>query len=48
VDLEPYCAARAQTEIDGVQINYIDLENMKRNKKTVGRHQDLADIENLE
>jgi hypothetical protein len=29
-------------------INFIDLENLKRNKKAVGRHQDLADLENLE
>jgi len=48
VDFEPCYAARAQTEIDGVQVNFIDLENLKRNKKAVGRHQDLADIENLE
>jgi hypothetical protein len=27
---------------------FIDLENLKKNKKAVGRHQDLADIENLE
>lgn len=41
-------AARVQVEIDGVQVNFIDLENLKRNKAAVGRHQDLADIENLE
>lgn len=25
-----------------------DLENLKSNKRAVGRHQDLADLENLE
>ena len=48
VDFDTCYAARVQTEIDNVQVNFIDLENLKRNKKTVGRHQDLADIENLE
>jgi predicted nucleotidyltransferase len=48
VDFEACYAARVQTEIDGVQVNFIDLESLKRNKKAVGRHQDLADIESLE
>jgi predicted nucleotidyltransferase len=48
VDFETCYAARVQAEIDGTQVNFIDLENLKRNKKAVGRHQDLADIENLE
>lgn len=34
-------------EIDGVKVNLISLENLKKNKKASGRHQDLADIENL-
>lgn len=48
VDFETCYAARIQTEIDDVTVNFIDLENLKRNKKAVGRHQDLADLENLE
>jgi len=48
VDFDTCFTARVQTEIDGLQVNFIDLENLKRNKKAVGRHQDLADIENLE
>jgi predicted nucleotidyltransferase len=48
VDFDNCYPARAQTEIDGIQVNFIDLENLKRNKKAVGRHQDLADIESLE
>lgn len=35
-------------DIDDVLVNFIDLENLKRNKKATGRHQDLADLENLE
>jgi phage replication-related protein YjqB (UPF0714/DUF867 family) len=48
VDFDICYRTRVQTQIDGVQVNFIDLENLKRNKKAVGRHQDLADIENLE
>jgi hypothetical protein len=35
-------------EIDGVLVSFIDLENLRKNKLASGRHQDLADIENLE
>lgn len=34
--------------IDDISINFIDLENLKKNKKASGRLQDLADLENLE
>ncbi len=34
--------------MEDVPINFIDLENLKKNKKATGRHQDLADLENLE
>ena len=40
--------ARTVVEVDGIFVNFIDLENLKRNKKATGRHQDLADLENLE
>ena len=48
VNFETCYPKRVQVEIDGIQVNFIDLENLKKNKKAVGRHQDLADIENLE
>ena len=48
VDFDACYASRVQEEIDGIQVNFIDLESLKRNKKAVGRHQDLADIESLE
>lgn len=40
--------ARIQAEIENLKVNFIDLNNLKKNKKTTGRHQDLADLENLE
>lgn len=41
-------AAKVVVEIDGVAVNFIDLENLKKNKRATGRSQDMADIENLE
>ena len=38
---------RVQVEIQGVLINFIDIKNLKINKKATGRPQDLADFENL-
>ncbi len=38
---------RNTVTIDNVQINFISLQDLKKNKKTSGRLQDLADIENL-
>jgi len=35
-------------DIDGVAVNFIDLENLKLNKLASGRLQDLADLENLQ
>ena len=40
--------ARVQVDIDGLLVDFIDLENLKENKRAVGRSQDLADLENLE
>jgi len=39
--------SRLEINIDGVQVNFIDLDNLKKNKKASGRYQDLADLENL-
>jgi predicted nucleotidyltransferase len=33
--------------IDGTQVYFINLENLKRNKLAAGRHKDLNDLENL-
>ena len=39
---------RLSVEIDGVKVNFIDRENLRKNKKASGRLQDLADLEKLE
>lgn len=33
--------------LDNIAINFISLKDLKKNKKASGRHQDLADLENL-
>jgi predicted nucleotidyltransferase len=33
--------------IDGIEVKVIDLSNLIKNKKIVGRNRDLDDIENL-
>jgi predicted nucleotidyltransferase len=40
--------SRVIVEMDSIPVNFIGLEHLIRNKKAVGRHQDLADVENLE
>lgn len=42
------CLPRAVSGIlGGVPVRFIGLEDLKRNKRAAGRHQDLADLENL-
>jgi hypothetical protein len=42
------CYAERVTDVlDGVEVNLISLKHIKANKKASGRHQDLADLENL-
>lgn len=48
VDFETCYDARVEVVIDGVTVNFIGLDDLKANKKAVGRLQDLADLENLE
>jgi hypothetical protein len=48
VDFSKCYDARKVEEIDGVSINFINLDDLKKNKKATGRNQDLADLENLE
>jgi len=40
-------AERVVDVLDGVKVNLISLKHLKANKKASGRHQDLADLENL-
>ncbi len=48
VDFEECYTKKVEEEIDGVSIPFIDLENLKKAKASAGRHQDLADLENLQ
>jgi hypothetical protein len=48
VDFEACFAVKVVVEFDGVPVNFIDLENLKKNKRATGRTQDQADVENLE
>ncbi len=48
VDFGDCHAARVDVDVDGVIVSFIDLENLKKYKKTSGRLQDLADLENLQ
>ena len=47
VTFEDCYSKRIIEEIDGVQINIINLEHLKINKQASGRHKDLDDYENL-
>ncbi|MDH7503273.1 MAG: hypothetical protein QHJ82_11270 [Verrucomicrobiota bacterium] len=38
---------RVVAAVDGVPVNIIPLDDLKRNKKASGRYKDLADLENL-
>jgi predicted nucleotidyltransferase len=48
LEFEDCYATKVHVNIQGSEVDFIDLENFKKNKKAVGRHQDLADLENLE
>ena len=39
--------SRVVDNLDGIEVNLIDLQNLKKNKKASGRSKDLADLENL-
>ena len=47
VDFETCYAVREKATIDGVSVNFIDLENLKKNKTASGRPQDIADVSHL-
>lgn len=48
LEFEECYASKVHTNIQGTEVDFIGLENFKKNKKAVGRYQDLADLENLE
>lgn len=41
-------ANRKEIVIEGVKINFIGYEDLKKNKRASGRSQDIADLDNLE
>ncbi len=48
VSFEECYPARERFQHDGLTLAIIGLECLRKNKKAVGRHQDLGDLENLE
>ena len=47
LDFEECYKSKVSEYIHGIQIDFIDIENLKKNKRATGRSQDLADLENL-
>ena len=42
------CYKRRITDtVDGIEVNFINLNDLKKNKKAAGRHKDLDDVERL-
>lgn len=48
IDFTDAWSRRNQVDIDGVSVNLISVEDLKKNKRAVGRPQDLADVAQLE
>ena len=47
VDFADCYESRMTVEVDNVLVSFIDLDSLRKNKAASGRHQDLADLENL-
>ncbi len=48
IDFETCYSSKTEVIVDDIPVQFIDLDNLKKNKKASGRLQDLADLENLE
>jgi len=48
VEFEECYPKRVSMDIAGIKIDFIDIDNLKKNKQASGRHKDLNDLENLE
>jgi hypothetical protein len=48
VSFAPCYQRRLVVDVDGLQLGFIALDDFKINKKAVGRHRDLADLEILD
>ncbi len=47
VDFTECYSRREVVEINGISINFISIEDLKKNKRATGRHKDLEDLEHL-
>jgi hypothetical protein len=47
VDFNDCYEHRVLVKINEITVNFISLDNLKRNKKACGRHKDLDDLEHL-
>lgn len=47
VEFDECYRSRIMDTLDEVEVNLIDLENLKKNKKASGRTKDIADVEQL-
>ena len=47
VEFAPAFARRVAVEVDGQSLSFISLDDFKTNKRTTGRHKDLADLDAL-
>lgn len=47
LEFSPCYDARVETELDGVKVNFLRLEDLKTNKLASGRLKDLNDLEHL-
>ena len=47
VDFNECYSNREAIEIDGIPINFISLQDLKKNKHAAGRYKDLEDLEHL-
>jgi predicted nucleotidyltransferase len=47
MDFDKCYKRRKSKKADGIKINFIGLEDLRKNKKLVGRHRDLEDYKHL-
>jgi predicted nucleotidyltransferase len=47
VDFSDCYSHRVHIQIDGIEVDFISLSDLKKNKLASGRHQDLADLDSL-
>lgn len=48
LNFEDCYESKLRVKIQDLEIDFIDLENLEKNKRATGRVQDMADLENLD